>query len=88
MSKQPPPADFDENPEWTVEDFAQARPAREVLPPEVVAAFARPKGGRPVGSNKDLVSLRIDREVVAKFRAGGPGWQSRMNEALRKAAGV
>jgi len=29
----------DENPEWTAEDFARARPAREVLPPEVYAAL-------------------------------------------------
>lgn len=43
------------------------------------------KGGRPRGSNKEQVSLRLDKDVVAKFRAGGPGWQSRMNEALRKA---
>jgi hypothetical protein len=30
MSKLPPPADFDDNPEWTDEDFARARPANEV----------------------------------------------------------
>ena len=36
---------------------------------------------------KQLVSLRIDREVLDHFQADGPGWQDRMNEALRKAAG-
>jgi len=36
---------------------------------------------------KELVSLRIDREVLDYFQEGGPGWQERINEALRKAAG-
>jgi uncharacterized protein (DUF4415 family) len=47
----------------------------------------RQRVGRPAGSSKEQVSLRLDREVVERFRAGGPGWQTRMNEALRKAAG-
>lgn len=44
--------------------------------------------GRPRGSNKEQVSLRLDKAVIAKFKADGPGWQSRMNDALRKAVGV
>jgi uncharacterized protein (DUF4415 family) len=36
---------------------------------------------------KELVSLRIDRDVLDYFQEGGPGWQERMNDALRKAAG-
>lgn len=36
---------------------------------------------------KELVSLRIDQEVLEYFREGGPGWQDRINDALRKAAG-
>jgi uncharacterized protein (DUF4415 family) len=36
---------------------------------------------------KELVSLRIDRDVLDYFQEAGPGWQERMNEALRKAAG-
>ncbi|MBX9898838.1 MAG: BrnA antitoxin family protein [Qipengyuania sp.] len=44
--------------------------------------------GRPAGSAKRLVSLRIDQSVLDRFRADGPGWQSRINEALRKAAGL
>ncbi|WP_298261420.1 BrnA antitoxin family protein [Bradyrhizobium sp.] len=36
---------------------------------------------------KEQVSLRIDQGVLEFFRAGGPGWQDRINEALRKAAG-
>ena len=36
---------------------------------------------------KEQVSLRIDQDVLAFFREGGPGWQDRINDALRKAAG-
>jgi uncharacterized protein (DUF4415 family) len=37
---------------------------------------------------KRQVTLRLDPDVIDKFRAGGPGWQSRINAALRKAAGL
>lgn len=36
---------------------------------------------------KETVSLRIDSDVLAHFQAEGPGWQERINAALRKAAG-
>jgi uncharacterized protein (DUF4415 family) len=36
---------------------------------------------------KEMVSLRIDRDVLDYFQADGPGWQERINAALRKAAG-
>lgn len=74
--------DFDENPEWTAEDFARARPASEVHPPHVVRALVRGPQRAPV---KKQVTLRLDEDVVAKFRATGRGWQSRMNAALRAA---
>jgi uncharacterized protein (DUF4415 family) len=45
----------------------------------------RPGRGRPpLGSPKHLVSLRLDRDVINWFRSGGPGWQSRINGALRQ----
>ena len=36
---------------------------------------------------KEQVTLRIDQDVLAYFQESGPGWQDRINEALRKAAG-
>ncbi len=36
---------------------------------------------------RELVSLRIDREVLEHFQESGPGWQDRINEALRKVVG-
>lgn len=45
-----------------------------------------PKPTAPPGA-KEMVSLRIDRDVLDYFQADGPGWQDRINAALRKAAG-
>jgi uncharacterized protein (DUF4415 family) len=45
--------------------------------------------GRPLDPNrKQSISLRIDGDVLERFKADGPGWQSRMNAALRKAVGL
>lgn len=45
--------------------------------------------GRPKADvTKVSTPLRLDPDVIAAFRAGGPGWQSRINDALRKAAGL
>ncbi len=45
-----------------------------------------PKSPSSLPAAKELVSLRIDRDVVEHFQAAGPGWQERMNDALRAAA--
>ncbi len=83
MSAKSPTVVIDDNPEWTSQDFAQALRGDDI-PAHILAAFPKTRG-RPAGSNKQLVSLRIDRDVIERFRSGGPGWQSRINEALRKA---
>ena len=36
---------------------------------------------------REQVTLRIDQAVLDHFREGGPGWQDRINDALRKVAG-
>jgi len=72
-----------DNPAWTAEDFARARPAREVHP-EFVAEYLRTRG-KQKAPTKVLVSLRLERDVVERLRASGPGWQSRANDMLRKA---
>ena len=44
------------------------------------------KGGRPrVASPRQLISLRLPAEVITRWRATGPGWQTRMAERLAKA---
>jgi uncharacterized protein (DUF4415 family) len=42
------------------------------------------RGRPPLDTRKKLVSLRLDQDVIERFRAGGPGWQSRINAVLRK----
>jgi uncharacterized protein (DUF4415 family) len=49
-----------------------------------VEAPAKPSA---VPGIKEQVTLRIDQDVLAHFQEGGPGWQDRINAALRKAAG-
>lgn len=75
----------DDNPEWTEEDFACARPASE-LPPEVLAHFPKTLArirGLQKAATKPAVSLRLSADVVDHFRAGGPGWQTRIDQVLK-----
>jgi uncharacterized protein (DUF4415 family) len=55
------------------------------------AATTKPIEGPPkplsIPGVREMVSLRIDRDVLDFFQEDGPGWQDRINEALRKAAG-
>jgi len=52
----------------------------------VKVAEATPKTSAVPGV-KEQVTLRLDQDVLEYFQGGGPGWQDRINEALRKAAG-
>ena len=79
-------AEVSDNPEWTVEEIKTAKPL-DAFMPELAAAIRRTRG-RQKTPTKQLVSLRLDRETVEKFKAGGRGWQGRMGTALRKAAGL
>jgi uncharacterized protein (DUF4415 family) len=78
----------DDNPEWSKADFASARPAGDILPAEFMSAYRKTRG-RPKGTTmpdaKQQITLRLDRDVIERFRATGPGWQSRINDALRRA---
>jgi len=47
-----------------------------------LAQFKRPPG-RPRGSRKVSTTVRFDADVLEAFRASGPRWQTRMNQALR-----
>jgi uncharacterized protein (DUF4415 family) len=46
-----------------------------------------PAAAPSIPGAKEMVSLRIDRDVLDFFQEDGPGWQDRINAALRKAAG-
>ena len=80
-----------DSPEITDAEFAAMRPAREVLPPEFftgMEALRRARGRPPVEHPRKLVSIRLDQDVLEKFKSSGKGWQTRLNETLRKASGL
>ncbi len=69
--------DPEDAPDLTRQDWAtklDAAPVRR----------GRPKSPAP----KVSTTLRLDPEVLDHFRASGPGWQTRINETLRRAAGL
>jgi uncharacterized protein (DUF4415 family) len=78
-----------DSPEWTAEDFRRARPAREVLPEIFGATMAkrllRPRGRPKSAAPSQSISLRLPPDVLARWKAKGPGWQTRMVKVLSKA---
>lgn len=75
-------------PEATDEQLSNARPFGEAFP-ALADVMRKNVGGRPKAENpKVAVSLRLDQEVIERFKSGGPGWQTRMNKALRNAVGL
>jgi uncharacterized protein (DUF4415 family) len=80
----------DENPEWTSEDFARAKPARDVLPglfgAKVAAEMLRPRGRPKSPDSKVAISLRVAPDVLERWKASGAGWQTRMAESLKRHA--
>ena len=88
MKKPNPKLIDNENPEWTKGTFAKARPAAEVFPDLAEYSAKRKRGqrGPQVAPTKVPMSLRIDHDILAFYKATGQGWQSRINEALRRAA--
>ena len=81
--------DPDDAPELTAEFFEHAIPmiGDRVIAFDECAAAAQAviRRGRPLASRKKrLVSIRYDVEILDAFQATGPGWQTRMNDALRE----
>ncbi|MGO4439970.1 BrnA antitoxin family protein [Rhizobium sp. RAF56] len=79
-----------DNPELTDEQIAGLRPMREVLP-DLAANIDREiaKRGRPKAElTKTPVTIRLDPDLVEHYKATGKGWQSRINDDLRKVSGL
>ena len=77
-----------DNPEWTNANFARAKPAREVLPSRLYQAAVkryRDQRGPQKAPVKKPVTLRLDADVLASYKATGAGWQTGINEVLRRA---
>jgi uncharacterized protein (DUF4415 family) len=71
-----------DNPELTDEQLSKARPFVEALP-ELAASIRRGRGPNKTPT-KTLVSLRLSGKVIEKYKADGPGWQSRIDQDLRR----
>jgi uncharacterized protein (DUF4415 family) len=83
--RPPPPSDYDPMPELTDEEILELRPAREFF--ELHGIPMPVPRGRPKAERvKTSVTIRLDADVVERYKAGGPGWQTRMNEDLREGA--
>lgn len=82
MKKRPNPELIDEeNPEWTDADVKRAKRFSD-LPPELQRKLRAVRGPQKAPT-KERITIRLSRDVVARFRASGPGWQGRVDEALR-----
>jgi uncharacterized protein (DUF4415 family) len=73
--------------ELTTADIKRMRPAAEVVP-GIVGAWKRSHGRPKSETTKTATSIRLDSDVLEHFKSTGPGWQTRINQALRKAAGM
>lgn len=86
VKKSPNPEMIDaDNPEWTKEDFARAVPFSQ-LPEsfqEKLRLLKKPRGPQKAPT-KELISIRLSRDVVERLRASGRGWQARVDAHLRK----
>jgi uncharacterized protein (DUF4415 family) len=69
--------------ELTTKDLQNFRPAHEVLPPALQKTLGMRPRGRPAGSGKTRqIALRLNEETLDRWRASGPGWQTRMANIL------
>ena len=88
--RKPNPSRLDaDNPEWTQEDMAKARPAADLLPGLIgVKAteqlFRRGRGRPPKETRKVNQTIRLDPDVLAAYQQEGRGWQTRINAVLRE----
>ena len=80
-----------ENKHGTGPSWSDPDDAPDLTSPEWATALDRAevRRGRPRSpAPKISTTLRLDPEVIERFRAGGPGWQTRINDALRRAVGL
>jgi uncharacterized protein (DUF4415 family) len=76
------------NPDRTTALIKKARPARDVLPKifgaRTAAAMLKPRGRPKSSDSKIAISLRLTPDTLARWKATGPGWQTRMADVLRE----
>ena len=68
---------------FTDEELAKFRPAHEVLPLELQKVLGMKPRGRPAGSGEtEQIAIRVQKDVLARWRATGKGWQTRAAAVL------
>lgn len=86
----PDAAEDADNPEWTEDDFRNARPVTDF--PELAEMLRKAgKLGRPPlpdDEKKQRVTMYLDRDVVERLKQDGKGWQTRANAKLREVLGL
>lgn len=70
--------------EATPEQAAQAKPFAEAFP-ALMESIKRGRGRPPVDRPLQQISIRLDPDVIAKFKSTGKGWQTRINDILKNA---
>ena len=73
-----------DSPELSDDQLRQGKPFAEVFP-ELAESIKRARGRPRVEKPLQQISIRLDPDVIARFKATGKGWQARMNEVLKKA---
>lgn len=80
--KLPDPERVDsDNPEWTEAQIKGAARLKEL--PASLQRKLRGQRGPQKAPRKVQTAVRYDADIIEAFKAGGPGWQTRMNDALR-----
>ncbi|WP_425277471.1 BrnA antitoxin family protein [Bartonella queenslandensis] len=74
-------------PEATDEQIAQAKSFAEVFP-DLAESIKRSRGRPQIDNPKEQVSIRLSPDVLKKLKAFGRGWQSKVDDILRKAVGL
>ena len=84
MSKHTPLTnDEGEVRELSAADLRRFKPAHEVLPASLQKTLGMKQRGPQKTPTKQMTTIRLDAEVLHAFKAQGPGWQTRINEALK-----
>lgn len=76
-----------DNPEWSSADFKNATRLKGTTLTEAVAVLRRGRGPQ-VKPKKVAISIRVNPKIIEHFKAGGAGWQARIEKVLLKASAI
>lgn len=74
-----------DNPAWSKKDFVKATKHPRISLKDLGRDIVRKRGRPKLENPKEAIKLRIDADVLAAYRKTGDGWQTKINEDLRKA---